>query len=362
MSSMADSLPWSRPAARAEPRARLRLLGQVVACALVLLCLGEGIARGVLTSPSRQTFDAELGFRYLPGSEFFDGSEGGARLRLNSLGLNDNELGPKGTRPRVAVVGDSMTMAYQVEREDNYVSRLARLRPELEFVNVSQADMGPVEYGVLLRRHQAALAPDRVLLAFSYGDVDDVRRNPPAVERGPDGAIARLIPAASSRQGLKARIEPFIQRSALATVLMRRFGATFTRFAGGGGAAEPVTLMSEDEVAEIIAFVLGEAAVQRPVAAMFLPQREYKADRHSRMDALSARDATVVARAAELAGVLLHIAEDDLARDYEASGQPGQGFANLRIGSGHLNPAGHEAVARGLAGFLPRAFTPAAER
>lgn len=364
MSGMADSLFLPRAVARAEMRrgARLRLLGQVAVCAAILLGLGEGIARAVLTSPSRQIFDAELGYRYLPGSVFFDGSEGGARLRLNSLGLNDDEPRPKGDRPRVAVVGDSMTLAYQVERPANFVSQLVRMRPDLEFVNLSQADMGPVEYEVLVQRHAAALAPDWVLFAFSYGDVNDVRRNPPRVERGPDGAIARLIPAVSGRQIMKVRIEPIVQRSALATLLMRRFRATFTRLAGGGSPAEPAAPMTEDEVAEIIAFVLRQEATQRSVAAAFLPQLEYGAGRRSRMDAPSARDAAVVARAAERAGVPFHLAEDDLARGYEASGQPGHGFHNLRIGSGHLNPAGHEAVARGLAGFLPRASTQAAER
>ena len=364
MSSQVILSPRPLDEARAEPwwRARLQLLGQAVVCVVVLLGLGEGISRTVLTSPSRQAFDAELGYRYLPGSVFFDGSEGGARLRLNSLGLNDDEPSPKGARPRVAVVGDSMTMAYQVERPANFVSRLGRMRPDLDFVNISQADMGPVEYDVLLRRHAAALAPDMLLFVFSYGDVDDVRRNPPQVERGRDGTIAGLVPATSSRQVFKAKIEFIVQRSALGTLFMRRFGATFTRLLGGGSPAEPVAPMNEDEAAEIIAFVLRKEAAQWPVAAVFVPQREYGAGRRSRMDAPSARDAAVVARAADLAGVPLHLAEDDLARDYEASGQPGHGFNNLRVGSGHLNPAGHEALARGLAGFLPWAPTHTAER
>jgi hypothetical protein len=332
--------------------AGLRTAARAAVCAMLLLGLGEAVARGALTSPSRQVFDAELGFRYLPGTVFFDGSEGGARLRLNASGFNDDEVGPKGERPRVAVVGDSMTMAYQVDRARNYVARVQALRPDLEFVNLSQADMGPVQYQVLIERFAPALAPDRVVFAFSYGDVADVRKAPPSIERGPDGAIARLVPQPPERQAMKRWIEPLIQRSALATHMMRRFGPMLARW-GGEEAAPPAREPSDAEVVEIIAFVLREAAARRVVAAMFVPQIEYRAGRQAGMDAGSARDAGIVARAADRAGVPLHVAEGALTQAYAASGQPGHGFANRRVGEGHLNAAGHEAVARGLAAFLP---------
>lgn len=364
MTGVIEALPRPRSDRRAEPSARtgLRRFGQVSACAAVLFGFGEGVTRAALTSPSRQVFDAELGFRYLPDTVFFDGSEGGARLRLNSMGLNDAEPAPKGARPRVAVVGDSMTMAYQVERPANFVSRLGRLRPDLEFSNLAQADMGPIEYRILLRRFGAALDPDVVLFVFSSGDVDDVRRSRPVIERGPGGEIVGLVQVRVERHEMKRRVEPLLQRSALATLLMRRFGPTLARWSGGPAPDARPAEMGEDEVAEVIAFVLRDAAARRPVVAVFLPQREYGAGRWSRMDAPSARDAGVMARAAAEAGVPFHVAEAALARDYEASGQPGHGFHNRRVGTGHLNPAGHEAVARELAGFLAAGFARAAER
>ena len=146
--------------------------------------------------------------------------------------------------------------------------------------------------------------------------------------------------------------EPITQRSALATLLMRRFGSTLEDLRKTVAAAAAPAPLDDAECAEILTFVLREAASRRPVAAVFLPQFDYLAGRMSRIAPASAREAAVLARAAEQAGVPFLVLQEGLAEQYQAAGQPGHGFSNKRIGTGHLNPAGHRAVAHDVAGFL----------
>lgn len=323
-----------------------------VLCSQLIVGLGEITARAFLTSPSRQIADPEIGFQYIPGSILFQAQEGGAHIRLNSLGFNDGEVGPKGDRKRLVVVGDSMTEALQVDRPSNYVSRLAHLRPDIEFVNAARSDAGPLEYRTSLRRLDTVLDPDLVLFAFSFGELRDVRRGRFSLERDADGRISALSVRATPQQEMKRVVEPLIQRSALATHLMRRFGPLLDRWRGAALSDASPAALDDTGCAEVVAFILREAASHRPVAAMFLPQLDYLADRRSRVAPASAQEAAVLAHAAEQAGVPFLLLHEGLKRQYQDSGQPGHGFPNNRVGTGHLNPAGHMAVAHDVAGFL----------
>jgi hypothetical protein len=346
---------------RAEPRAatlsarvarllRLVTVSSIVVVALVLLA--EGVTRFALTSPSRQMFDAELGFRYLPNAEFFNGSEGGARLKLNSLGFNDAEVDAAHARRRVIFVGDSLTEAIQVERADNYVSRLKGLRPDLEFINLGQAYTGPLEYGVLLKRFHRQLKPDVTVLAFSEGDLNDLQTGDWAVTRTGDAAITSVRPNAASRQGLKRVFEPVLQSSALATLLMRRIKPTLERWGVISGQSAKDRKYDLGLCKEAMSVVFASAIAEGPVVAMFLPQLDYLPARFSRMTRTSSEESRFFQAAAARAGVPFYVADDVLVKQYARTGQPGHGFANARVGAGHLNANGHQAVAIGLGSFL----------
>jgi hypothetical protein len=335
---------------RATRSTRLGFGGWAVLVALFLF--GEGLTRLVLTSPSRQVFDAELGFHYMPHAEFFNGSEGGARLTLNSLGFNDSDVEAKHSRRRVVVVGDSLTESVQVERADNYISGLKGLRPDLQLINLAQASIGPLEYRVLLDRFRPQLEPDVTIVAFSEGDLGDLQSGRWSVIRGGDGRIVAVRLEVADRHALKQAFEPLLQSSALATLLMRRIKPTL----------EQVGVLSREfangpkhdirSCGEVMSFILAGAKAEGPVVAMFLPQIDYLPARRSRMTRISSEESKFFQAAAAQAGVPFFIADEALMKQYEETGQPGHGFGNARMGVGHLNAYGHRAVAMGFASFL----------
>lgn len=322
------------------------------------LLLGEIVTRAFITSPSRQTFDAELGFHYLPHAEIYYAEEGGARLQLNSLGFNDDEIGPKDRRTRVAFVGDSMTEALQVERSENFVGQLKKLRPDLDFVNLGQSAAGPLEYRVILDRFRDTIAPDITVFAFSEGDFADLAKSRFKIERGLDGSIQNISLQAKPGQGFKRTLEPVLHRSALATLIMRRVGRMSTQWSGlmTNSSAELPTQRENPELAEVLAFVLTKAAARGPMMAIFLPQLEYKGYRQSQLSGAAAEETSLFRQAAAKAGIPFFAPDQELREQFLISGNPGHGFPNMRIGTGHLNRMGHAAVAQSLARHLSQAF------
>lgn len=349
------------PRARKSRHAARIFMG--ISVAGLSLLLGEIVTRAVITSPSRQTFDAELSFRYLPNAEIYYAEEGGARLQLNSLGFNDDEVGPKDSRTRVAFVGDSMTEALQVERSENFVGQLKKLRPDMDFVNLGQSAAGPLEYRVILDRFRDTIAPDITVVAFSEGDFADLAKSRFKIERGLDGSIQNISLQAKPGQGFKRTLEPVLQRCALATLIMRRVGRMGTQWSGlmPNSSAESPTQRERPELAEILAFILTKAAARGPVMAMFLPQLQYKGHRQSQLSGASAEEVTLFRQAAAQAGIPFFAPDQDLRQQFLISGNPGHGFPNMRIGTGHLNRMGHAAVAQSLAGHLSQAFPAAKE-
>jgi lysophospholipase L1-like esterase len=101
-----------------------------------------------------------------------------ARIRTNSAGLNDTEYAvqkPAGTY-RVVVLGDSLTMASGVEREEAWHSvleqRMADESPDLryEFINFAVAGYHLGNYFAVLDRRAMRYSPDLVLIGFTAGN------------------------------------------------------------------------------------------------------------------------------------------------------------------------------------------------
>jgi hypothetical protein len=249
-----------------------------------------------------------------------------------------------------------MTEAREVRRPDNYVAQLKRMRPELDTVNIAQASAGPLEYRVLLNRHRHTLKPDLVVFAFSAGDIADLQAASYALRRRSDGIVEDVEVKASPGNLMKQVVEPVLQTSALATHLMRRAGPILTRLQNSltwtAGAGNPHK--TEGELLEVLGFILKEAAARGPVAAVFLPQLAYLPSRQARIANDSVVDLNLFRSAAAYAGVPLVVPDRALGEEYARTGQPGHGFRNLRIGSGHLNAEGHRAVASTLAAFIDR--------
>jgi lysophospholipase L1-like esterase len=360
-----------------KPLRTTQKLGRLAVVTLSMVLLGELVTRLVITAPSAQQPDEELGWTYLPGAVVFNGREGHAHHRTNRLGLIDREPEAVEARYRVLVFGDSLTESLQVPLDENFTSALEQRFAELDVVNLGRSDMSPAHYPIVAARMAAELPADLYVVTVNPGDAVDLLREDVVVTYSADAAHAltdlSVVPRGSDR--LKALAEPLISRSALATHLMRRAKSTVEELlalvsALRSGAEEPVEgaagAVAADAadagalgayrsealaVTERLAWVLGAMRDRgTPVLLLVLPEIDYQ-PRGVAADA--APDTTAwFAAAARAAGVPVVSAAPQLISRYAATGVPGHGFADLQIGVGHLNPSGHEAVADALAAWL----------
>ena len=327
---------------------------------MVLFCIGELVARAWLTSPSAQDFDAELGWVWQPGATIYNGSEGGARLVINEHGLNDEAIGDAGYRTRILALGNSFTEAIQVPRAANFTTELERLTGA-DVVNLGRSAMTAAHYPIVLDRFMWT-APDRALVVVGEGDLTNILSDRVQVTRNPHGQITALRPVMEGKDQLKENFAPMLERSALMTWMMPRTKPVImgwvSRWRGESTADAPP---AEDpnawiEASERLAFVLKTLNSRVPTTVVDLPHLRFLPGRKVSFVAEAERQA--YRAAAAKAGVPYIDTYEALKAAYEDSGQPGYGFSNLTIGHGHLNEAGHSAVAKAIAAHLGSSHKP----
>src|SRR5918997_932340 len=94
-------------------------------------------------SPRQFRLDAELGLDRPPFAEVLVGREGGARLRFDRHGLNNDDAAWDRPGPRVAILGDSFVEAVEVPRAENAVARLGAALPGATVLNLGRAAATP---------------------------------------------------------------------------------------------------------------------------------------------------------------------------------------------------------------------------
>lgn len=145
----------------------------------------------------------EIGYAGRPRVHGIQTREGVVEVELNSYGFNDLEHGhehPAGTF-RLEVLGNSYTMALQVARADNWVSRLGdelTRCPTLADRKVETINLGVDGYTIhqqflLLKDYGLSLSPDFVLLQTNSfllpGDLDPSKNLSPRVEMRRPGEL-----------------------------------------------------------------------------------------------------------------------------------------------------------------------------
>ncbi len=323
-----------------------RLALRIVVVLVTLTLVGEGIARLWITSPSGQDFDPELGWAWRPGATVLNKKEGGVPFVVSPEGLNDAPLAPKGQRLRVLGFGNSFMEALQVDRDDNYTSLVERARPDIDFLNLARSAMGPAHYPVVLQRYTHT-EPDLLVVSLGEGDLVHLMGPTVAVR---DGGVHLVL---EQKDRIKDLFGPLITRSALATHLMRRMKPVVMNVLAmdmlDGPATPPATLDLEAADARLVE-VLRHLRRSAPVLLLDVPQLRYL--RGGETELGDPDESATYARAATLAGVDYLDAGPALRDAYAIGGQPGHGFDNLRIGTGHLNERGHAAVAAALTAWF----------
>lgn len=123
--------------------------------------------------------DQELGQVLRPGAEVTVSTpEFSTDVSINSLGLRGPELGEK-TKPRLLTVGDSFTLALQVEHEDTFQAHLGEALGA-EVLNAGVDGFGPERERRMVKRLAEPTQADAALMVVFLGNdlVDAQRFNP----------------------------------------------------------------------------------------------------------------------------------------------------------------------------------------
>jgi lysophospholipase L1-like esterase len=159
----------------------------LVLAAILVSCLAfEAYLRAAGVSyPILHRLERERGWAPWPGIDGVYTTEGRARVRFNQDGIRGPAVGPgKGEDVyRIAVLGDSMTEAREVEEADTFVARVgtslsgcgALEGKRVETLNFGVSGYGTAQQLITLERHVLGYGPDLVLLAFYAGN--DISNN-----------------------------------------------------------------------------------------------------------------------------------------------------------------------------------------
>jgi lysophospholipase L1-like esterase len=330
----------------------------MIGLGIVVLLVAELMVRLFLNSPSRQTHDDELGFSYIPNSTVFRTKEGGARIRINRLGLNDGEIGNKENRTRLLVLGDSQTEALQLDQELNFTSVAEKIDPTLDVVNGGRSGLGPLDF-VLMQKRLGVVEPSLCVLVLHTGDLSDLDNVGTRLERRENGDITAIRHYVSEKDKIKATFQPFLQRSALATYLLRHYKPLAMTLLNSGADQKEAARPAPDAAAllqdrtEIMRFILDEMDARMPMGLVFFSHLSYQSNRRAFLTQDDAEAREVFQHAAVAAGVPFIDATPELIKVFECTGQPPLGYQNYRSGEGHLNRDGHAAMARALLRTVP---------
>lgn len=344
---------------------RGKIITRIIVCFIVLLVFSEILIRLYFLSPSRQIFDAELGWQYMPGTTIIHSKEGYARHQLNELGLNDSSIEGKVNERKVIVLGDSYTEALEVDRSENFVSQLDERFGNIDFINAGRGAYSPAHQLIVLSRLLETFKADQVLLVLSFGDSTDIIKTPKILQLDGAGNILSMRPESEKRFAAKDRFKVVLHNSALMTYLMRRY-ATDLRlllkyideprliFSDNKQVSSPVDkeLLFRQKLA-LFTYVFDEINKRAPLQIVYVPHIVYLADGQAGVSPYSAGEIDVISAAARQSGVAFNSLDKVFIDDYKYTGEPAFGFHNTRIGGeGHLNSYGHVIAAQLIAQFV----------
>jgi hypothetical protein len=350
-----------------------RPLGRILLALVAIACGGEVFVRLFIGGPSPQVYDPAIGYAYLPYSEQFQAREGYARLRLNALGLNDADIGPRDGRCRVLVIGDSYTAALQVPREQNFTSVAEQLDKRLDVVNAGRDGLFLGDMHTVFDRLAGIVKPDLVVYVVSQRAVEaDTVLPGLRIRVAPGtGQISDVVMQVEEKEVLKQIFAPVLRVSALATRLsaqirpmvvdaMSEFSKWRERllFPPGSGSDAAGRAPGGPTNEDILAFIFRRFAAKTPAALLYVNALQYHPSSRATV-APSSADAEAAARsAAARAGIRLFNTADYLIASMGNTGEPPYGFNNSMRPGGHLNEVGHRAVGRALVDLV-RAMGPA---
>jgi hypothetical protein len=314
---------------------------------LSVLCW-EIIVRFLVLSPAQEVFEPRLGYIHAPHAHILRTYEGYARFDLDQFGLNNDALPTHLPKIRLFVVGDSFVEAYQVMREENFISHLHEQWQDALLFNAGSSGAAPDTSWTAFDLLQSQVQPTHILLCVNASDLYELL---PAQERrngkGELTGLYRAIDQPSRWTPLKLWL---YGHSALITHLKWKYEHDIRAW---------WTEKNEQQIARKHHELQGKAlqgAVERwrfvlqqfqhadiPVTVLMMPELEYLPHQQVRQKIRQGR--VVLTQEAERMGIPVLDSNAVFARDFEQTGVPAIGFANTHYGKGHINTHGHQVLA-----------------
>jgi hypothetical protein len=204
MAPRPSSISTFRSAAASAGAVAIGVLAALGAIELGMRVLGYGAVSALAYGRAGYNADLpEVGYAGRPNASGIQSNEGLSRLVLNDHGFHDldHPQAKPGGAFRLLVVGNSYSMAAQVDRAQGYVAQLgealkqcpALAGREIETVNLGVDGYTIHQQYLMLRDYGLTLKPDFVLLqtnAFVVpGDLDPLKNFSPRLRREADGAV-----------------------------------------------------------------------------------------------------------------------------------------------------------------------------
>lgn len=346
--------------------------GKIAIALILALVSAEIIVRLFISSPSRQLFDAELGYRYKPNSWYFNGQEGGAYNRINNIGLFDDDLPVAGRSKNIAVLGDSFVESLQLPVKQNFMSLLEQRWPDVSVINGGQGAFNPSHYPYVLERILTKTEVDLTILFLHPGELNGLVNDSVDFVIDDSGAIVDITPKPNSDDGLKKLVEPLITRSAFFSHFFRQIKPVFddtkdkikALLTKKKHSSEPEATASTDIKTLIAEFGSERFSVilkklnllsNNNLLVVYFSEIGYGLNaKTTRYQTLN--EGPVFEHAANSLGIPVFDLSSDLERYYHQTHQPPRGFHNLSLSDGHLNKAGHRVIADALENIIHSQF------
>jgi lysophospholipase L1-like esterase len=131
----------------------------------------------ILSSEFRPVDDAILKYTFTPHRRNYHHAVWGVDISTNADGFRAGPFVPKSKKPRIVLLGDSISFGVYLEEEQNLAGRVSSVLDKLgrpvEIFNLGIPTYAMSQYAASYRRYGAALEPDIVLLQAKPGDFYD---------------------------------------------------------------------------------------------------------------------------------------------------------------------------------------------
>ena len=320
---------------------------------ITLLIASEIFVRLFFMLPSSVMPDKDIGWMYKPNARIFTTHEGRAVNEMNSLGLNDDEIGAK-IRKRLIVLGDSYTEALHVTRENNFTSILESYLQDVDVINLGRSGLSPIHYPIIVKKYYQTINPDEALLVLTSGDLNDIlNKKIKILYEG--GEVKSIYIKPQTLNPLRIKLDSVFSHSALTSFLLYRLKqlmSTDDIKVEVKGQKLQMIKDKKTEIVNVLKYLLDEIKSYLPVKVVYIPRLIYLPKKETAESDISKATANIIDEVTMSMGIPFLHAGKYLRDAYEINGQPAVGFSNKSITSGHLNLEGHKAIANALLPFV----------